>query len=536
MLHDVDAGKPTRRPDARTSSCSAFHTTLTFHGGSPEQDLRSILLDPRGPTFDFWEPEERRRAGPRARLPRRLHARADRSRSAVGRGARPGSSACSSRAPTRWRKRAEEGRERDLAAAQRVLPDAHPGGARPPSPPPQRGCRERGARDRGRAEARVGPPHEGGAHALRARDRDPPVGDRGDRAPAPGGDATRCRVGGKSVGSARGRGRPRRRPPRASAVPGVRPRGRRVLVGGRGPRLPALPRARPAQGRRRRRELRPRACEAAKRAPKRRLRRIMRSGRLRARSGTAPAPRGRPASVLLGRNDSVGPTDRTEHVARAEGGRARHLGASRPGTGCSRTCAWCWASRPGIVVLAPSAFVWIARAQGRAEDEARTASSPRRARTTGRATTCARSSSPTRCSRATGTTKAANDARRMKADALFWQGSFDSAATLYQESCEQGPARLADARPPCSRAWPSRSSRRRTSPARRSCTRRSRRRRPTAPERRGLLHGRRACATRGPTQRDKAKATVREGRRRVQGHDVRPRRRRHAGRDDGRTH
>ena len=32
-----------------------------------------------------------------------------------------------------------------------------------------------------------------------------------------------------------------------------------------------------------------------------------------------------------------------------------------------------------------------------------------------------------------GGTKAATDARRMKADALFWQGSFDSAATLYQE-------------------------------------------------------------------------------------------------------
>ncbi|MEP7028855.1 MAG: hypothetical protein ABI960_09700 [Candidatus Eisenbacteria bacterium] len=31
------------------------------------------------------------------------------------------------------------------------------------------------------------------------------------------------------------------------------------------------------------------------------------------------------------------------------------------------------------------------------------------------------------------TTRAANDARRMKADALFWSGSFDSAATLYQE-------------------------------------------------------------------------------------------------------
>jgi len=32
-----------------------------------------------------------------------------------------------------------------------------------------------------------------------------------------------------------------------------------------------------------------------------------------------------------------------------------------------------------------------------------------------------------------GSTKAANDARRMKADALFWSGSFDSAATLYQQ-------------------------------------------------------------------------------------------------------
>jgi tetratricopeptide (TPR) repeat protein len=31
------------------------------------------------------------------------------------------------------------------------------------------------------------------------------------------------------------------------------------------------------------------------------------------------------------------------------------------------------------------------------------------------------------------TTRAANDARRMKGDALFWSGSFDSAATLYRE-------------------------------------------------------------------------------------------------------
>jgi tetratricopeptide (TPR) repeat protein len=32
-----------------------------------------------------------------------------------------------------------------------------------------------------------------------------------------------------------------------------------------------------------------------------------------------------------------------------------------------------------------------------------------------------------------GSTRAATDARRMKADALFWEGSFDSAATLYRE-------------------------------------------------------------------------------------------------------
>jgi tetratricopeptide (TPR) repeat protein len=31
------------------------------------------------------------------------------------------------------------------------------------------------------------------------------------------------------------------------------------------------------------------------------------------------------------------------------------------------------------------------------------------------------------------TTRAANDARRMKGDALFWQGAFDSAATFYRE-------------------------------------------------------------------------------------------------------
>jgi tetratricopeptide (TPR) repeat protein len=44
-------------------------------------------------------------------------------------------------------------------------------------------------------------------------------------------------------------------------------------------------------------------------------------------------------------------------------------------------------------------------------------------------------------------TKAANDARRMKADALFWMGSFDSAATLYSEylSHERGDTPLRQA-------------------------------------------------------------------------------------------
>src|SRR5688500_7527813 len=78
-----------------------------------------------------------------------------------------------------------------------------------------------------------------------------------------------------------------------------------------------------------------------------------------------------------------------------------------------------------------------------------------------------------------GGTKAATDARRMKADALFWQGSFDSAATLYQEVLSrdrtESPMRTA-----VQQSLASRSSRRRTMPPRRSSTRRSPARRPTA--------------------------------------------------------
>ena len=37
-----------------------FHVTMTLKGGGAEQDLRMVLADPRGPAFEFVEPEERR--------------------------------------------------------------------------------------------------------------------------------------------------------------------------------------------------------------------------------------------------------------------------------------------------------------------------------------------------------------------------------------------------------------------------------------------------------------------------------------------
>lgn len=37
-----------------------FHATLTYHGGMAEQELRTIVADPRGPRFDFLEIEDRR--------------------------------------------------------------------------------------------------------------------------------------------------------------------------------------------------------------------------------------------------------------------------------------------------------------------------------------------------------------------------------------------------------------------------------------------------------------------------------------------
>ena len=37
-----------------------FHATLTYKGGMAEQELRTVVADPRGPRFDFIEPEDRR--------------------------------------------------------------------------------------------------------------------------------------------------------------------------------------------------------------------------------------------------------------------------------------------------------------------------------------------------------------------------------------------------------------------------------------------------------------------------------------------
>ena len=112
VLHDVDQAAP-KLGAPRHVLLVGFHTTLTFDGGSPEQDLRSILVDPRGPSFDFWEPEERKRAelepgfpadyepGPFDRAALWAESRAWLERVLEPRAAR-------------WKKKAEEGRDRDL--------------------------------------------------------------------------------------------------------------------------------------------------------------------------------------------------------------------------------------------------------------------------------------------------------------------------------------------------------------------------------------------------------------------------------------
>jgi hypothetical protein len=112
VLHDVDAGKPTLGAPGH-AVLFAFHTTLTFHGGSPEQDLRSILVDPRGPSFDFWEPEERRRAELRPGFPAGFKPEPI-DRAALWTATDAWLTRVLEPRAGRWRKKAEEGRERDL--------------------------------------------------------------------------------------------------------------------------------------------------------------------------------------------------------------------------------------------------------------------------------------------------------------------------------------------------------------------------------------------------------------------------------------
>jgi len=86
----------------------------------------------------------------------------------------------------------------------------------------------------------------------------------------------------------------------------------------------------------------------------------------------------------------------------------------------------------GAIVAAALITVWISKAQTKAEGEAN--------RILAEASANYWQGGYTRTIQLTDqvlsdykTTKAANDARRMKGDALFWSGSFDSAATLYKE-------------------------------------------------------------------------------------------------------
>jgi tetratricopeptide (TPR) repeat protein len=85
-----------------------------------------------------------------------------------------------------------------------------------------------------------------------------------------------------------------------------------------------------------------------------------------------------------------------------------------------------------LVVLALGGWMW-ARANEKKEAEART--------TLAEASTAYWSGNYVRTAQLAdqviadaGGTRAGADALRLKADALFWQGSFDSAATLYQEA------------------------------------------------------------------------------------------------------
>ena len=112
VLHDVDAGTP-RVGAPHHALQVAFHTTLTFQGGSPEQDLRSILVDPRGPSFDFWEPEDRKRAGLEEGFPDDFAPPAF-DRAALWTEARTWLERVLEPRAARWARKADESRERDL--------------------------------------------------------------------------------------------------------------------------------------------------------------------------------------------------------------------------------------------------------------------------------------------------------------------------------------------------------------------------------------------------------------------------------------
>ena len=112
VLHGVEAGTPQVGAPGHVVQVG-FHTTLTFRGGSPEQDLRSILADPRGPSFDFWEADERRRAGLEPGFPENFAAPAFDRRALWGE-ARAWLERVLEPRAQRWQKKADENRERDL--------------------------------------------------------------------------------------------------------------------------------------------------------------------------------------------------------------------------------------------------------------------------------------------------------------------------------------------------------------------------------------------------------------------------------------
>ncbi|MEP7028856.1 MAG: hypothetical protein ABI960_09705 [Candidatus Eisenbacteria bacterium] len=112
VLHDV-AAPPPKLGEPRHAVIVGFHTTLTFEGGSPEQDLRSVLVDPRGPSFDFWEPEERKQAELVPGFPEGLEYPAF-DRAALWAEAEAWLERVLEPRAVRLRKKSEEGRERDL--------------------------------------------------------------------------------------------------------------------------------------------------------------------------------------------------------------------------------------------------------------------------------------------------------------------------------------------------------------------------------------------------------------------------------------